>query len=310
MTKGLLLLNLGTPDAPDSRAVKRFLRDFLTDARVIDLPAFIRYPLVYGAILPFRTPKTVKNYQAIWTKDGSPLLRYSLALQANLQEQLGLEWKVALGMRYGNPALSSAWQAVKGCEQVTILPLYPQYSSAATGSSIEKILGLVARENTIPSLRVIAEFHQHPGFINAQAALIKPQLECNDYFLFSYHGLPERQLQKGDCYKTQCYATSEALAKALGLESSQYGTSFQSRLGKTPWIQPYTDAVLPELAKKGIKRLAIACPSFVSDCLETLEEIGIGAKQQWQALGGEHFTLIPCVNASALFVQGLVEIIS
>lgn len=327
MKNGLLLINLGTPDSADRRAVRRYLAEFLADPRVIDLPAWIRYPLLYGAILPFRPKQSAKAYQAIWTDEGSPLLVYGRSLQAGLQRQLGADWQVALGMRYGSPSIKTAIEELKHCEQLTILPLFPQYSSAASGSAIELTLKLLAQQNVIPSITLIRDFYQDSAFINALAALIKPRLDDHDYLLLSYHGVPERHIIRSGCnsvctnacppltmstqgcYRGQCYGTSRALAQALNLEDDRYSTAFQSRLGRTPWIQPYTDEVLVTLAQRGIKRLAIACPSFVADCLETLEEIGLRAQEQWLALGGEKLTLIPAVNDNALWIEGLCELI-
>lgn len=307
MKKGVLLINLGTPDTPDVRAVRRFLAEFLSDKRVIDLPAYLRYPLVYAGILPFRAKKTCKNYQTIWTKNGSPLLFHSINLEKKLQAQLGSDWIVSFGMRYGNPSLEDALSSLESCEQIIILPLFPQYSSAATGSAMEKVMGLLGKKGTIPSFKIMADFHAADSFIDAQAALIHPHIENIDYLLFSYHGIPERQLKDSACYPEQCYATSEALAKKLALPKEKYGSSFQSRLGKAAWIKPYTDVFLQELAEKGIKNLAVACPSFVADCLETLEEIDISLRSQWHTLTQGKFILIPCVNSSDLWVEGLAK---
>lgn len=328
MKNGLLLINLGTPSSPKKSAVRKYLREFLTDKRVIDLPALIRYPLVYGTILPFRPKQTAKAYQAIWTDEGSPLLIHSRNLADKLQTRLGADWKIALGMRYGEPSIAQGLKQLEDCQQLTVLPLYPQYSSAATGSSIDKVRQLVERRYPQTTLTIIRDFYQHPGFIDAQAALIQPQLSQHDYLLFSFHGVPERHLIRTGCsqicapmcgpsdqinpicYKGQCHNTTRELAKKLDLSENKYGMAFQSRLGKTPWIKPYTDEVLPELIQKGVKRLAIAFPSFVADCLETLEEVGIRAKEQWMALGGERLTLIPCVNDSDFWINGLVRIIN
>lgn len=325
MKKGLLLINLGTPSSPKKSAVRNYLREFLTDKRVIDLPALIRYPLVYGTILPFRPKQSARAYQAIWTNEGSPLLTHSRNLQRKVQAQLGDDWKVVLGMRYGNPSIAQGLEQLDDCEQLVVFPLYPQYSSAATGSSIDKVLQLMKGKNS--QLTIIRDFYQHPGFIDAQAALIQPQLAQHDYLLFSFHGVPERHLIRlgcsqicatncapidkvnSLCYKAQCYTTGRELVKKLDLSENKYEISFQSRLGKTPWIKPYTDELLPELIKKGVRRLAVSFPSFVADCLETLEEVGIRAKEQWLALGGERFTLIPCVNDSDIWVGGLIRIV-
>lgn len=326
MKHGLLLINLGTPDSPHLKAVKRYLREFLADKRVITLPAPLRYLLLYGFILPLRARRSAHAYQSIWTPEGSPLLYHSRNLATKLQDLLGEEYNVVLGMRYGNPSLKKAILQLQDCEKITILPLYPQYSSAATGSSIEKALQLLTEQAIIPSMRVIRDFHSHLGFINAQTALIRPHVTTHDHILFSYHGLPENHLRQGKCrqickaacpasaldegcYRAQCLQTTSLIAKALSLVPEQYSTAFQSRLGKTPWIKPYTDEVLGDLYSQGIKRIAIACPSFVSDCLETLEEIGIRLKAQWQGMGGEELTLIPCLNDNQLWLNAVVDII-
>jgi ferrochelatase len=325
MKKGLLLLNLGTPDCADIPNVRRYLREFLSDKRVIDLPIFLRYLLLYAVILPFRPKQAAHAYQAIWTTEGSPLRVYSLGLVTRLQACLPENYQVALGMRYGNPSIATALKQLANCDELIVLPLYPQYSSAATGSSIENVLRTIAIQNTHPNLTIIRDFYQDRGFINAQATLIKPYLDA-DYFLFSYHGIPERHLIKSGClkvckepcnvnipypltcYRAQCYDTSARLANVLNLSTKRYTTSFQSRLGRTPWIKPYTDLVLPQLAQQGIKRLVITCPSFVADCLETLEEIGVRARLQWQQLGGESLTLIPCVNDSDGWVNAIIKL--
>ncbi|GGI90140.1 ferrochelatase [Legionella impletisoli] len=326
MKKGLLLINIGTPKAPKPSDVRLYLREFLSDKRVVHLPALLRYILLYGIILPTRPKRSAKAYQAIWTKEGSPLLMHCETLTRKLQETLS-DTNIVLGMRYGKPSLESALDELADCEHIIILPLYPQYSSAATGSSLEKALQLIQRNAIIPSLTIIRDFHQHPAFIKAQAELIKPYIDDQDMILFSYHGVPENHLLRGSCkslcsqgcsidssqnpscYRAQCLRTTEAIAKQLELSSTTYLTSFQSRLGKTRWIEPYTDKVLVELAEQGVKKLAVTCPSFVADCLETLEEIGIQAQAQWQKLGGETFTLIPCLNANEAWVEAITQII-
>lgn len=320
--KGLLLINIGTPNSPDIPAVRRYLREFLFDKRVIDLPIILRYLLLYGFILPFRPRQSAHAYQAIWTDSGSPLLCYSQQLCDKLQERLGTNYQIVLGMRYGTPTIQQALEQLKTCEQITILPLYPQYSSAATGSSIEKVLEILLSKTVFPSIHIIRDFYNHPAFIHAQTQLIKPYLSDQDHVLFSYHGLPERQLSKAGCkticthdcpstmtaqgcYRAQCFETSRLLSVSLQLTT--FSTAFQSRLGRTPWIKPYTDEVLQTLAKNGIKRLVIACPSFVTDCLETLEEIGLRAKQQWLKLGGEQLTLVPCLNDHELWIDAITS---
>ncbi len=325
MKQGVLLINIGSPEAPDVPAVRRYLREFLSDKRVIDLPAPLRFLLLYAFILPFRPARSAHAYQAIWTENGSPLICHSNALREKLQARLGAQCKVVLGMRYGQPSISTACEQLQSCEHITVLPLYPQYSSAATGSAIEKVLQVLAPNAIFPSLTIIRDFYQHPAFIQALAVQIRPYITDHDYVLFSYHGLPEHHLQKSgckpvcvdacppissvnqSCYRAQCQQTTALLAAVL--ELTNYGTSFQSRLGHTPWIKPYTDALLTELAARGVKRLAIACPSFVADCLETLEEIGIRAREQWRQAGGEVLTLIPCMNARDEWVEACLQII-
>lgn len=326
MPHGLLLINLGTPDSPSTSSVRQYLKEFLSDKRVIDLWAPLRYLLLYAFILPFRPKQSAHAYQAIWTKEGSPLLINSQKLVKQLQESLGPDFQVALGMRYGKPSIAHALNQLATCNQLTILPLYPQYSSAANGSSIEKVLTLLAQQSAPPTFRIIRDFYQHPGFIHAQGELIRPHLNSQNYLLFSFHGIPQHHLTKvncqeicqkackpisvntQDCYRAHCFASSRALAEYLELEPNQYTVAFQSRLGKTPWIKPYTDEILPQLIKQGIKNLVVVCPSFVADCLETLEEIGIRAQQQWRQLGGQAFTLIPCVNDQPLWVKGIIDI--
>lgn len=324
MKRGLLLINLGTPDTANLPAVRHYLREFLIDHRVIDLPWPIRYLLVYGLIIPFRARKSTEAYKAIWLKQGSPLLYHSQQLVEQLQHDLGSKCTVALGMSYGNPSIASGLEKLNDCNQLTIVPLYPQYSSAATGSAIEQTLKIIAKQEIIPSIKIISNFYQHPAYIQTQVELIKMHLNPKHHLLFSYHGIPERQILKGgcsalciedcslkknpNCYKAQCYRTSQLIAQGLNLSSQQYSTSFQSRLGKTPWIKPYTDELLVSLVAQGIKNLAITCPSFVTDCLETLEEIGIRAQKQWSQLGGEQFVLIPSMNSNPLWINALKNI--
>lgn len=325
MKNGILLINLGTPERSTFSCVRRYLSQFLSDRRVVNLPLLIRYMLLYGIILPFRLKRTVGAYRSIWTASGSPLLIHSRCLQIKLQKKLGENFIVALGMRYGMPSIAKAIADLKGCEHITVFPLFPQYSSAATGSALETVLKALAHQTIVPSLRLIRDFYQDPRFIEAQANLIKPFLIEHDYLLLSYHSIPRSHLTKiclhscqeaclssnnSACYRAQCYLTSSLLAKQLNLTENDYGVAFQSRLGKASWVEPYTETLLLELAKKGVKKLAISCPSFVIDCLETLEEIGIQAKKRWKQLGGEQLTLIPCLNANERWVDSLCSLLN
>ena len=325
MSKGLLLINLGTPDNPERKDVRRYLAEFLADERVIDLPAFIRYALLYVIILPFRTPKVTEAYKSIWDAKGSPLRYHSDALLKKVQQKLHGKYQVAFGMRYGNPSLKKALSDLKNCDEITVLPLYPQYSSAANGSSIEAVLEKISKYNVTPSLRVIRDFHADNNFITATAELIKQHRKENSHILFSYHGVPERHIQNSGCmeicdkcvaeknvsnaakcYRAQCFTTTKLIADSLQLQENEYSIGFQSRLGKTEWIKPYTDKVLQNLAAQGIKDLCVVCPSFIADCLETLEEIAIRGQEDWHALSGGNLHVVPCLNSS----DSLVEVIS
>lgn len=328
---GVVLINLGTPNAATKKSVRRYLRQFLNDPRVINLPSLIRFLLVHAVIIPFRTKASTKAYQAIWTPEGSPLLRNSLSLLEKVSAELGDAYQVVLGMRYGEPSIASAFAQLIACDTVIVVPLFPQYSSAATGTAIEESLSHIKKRWNVPTIKVLHTFYDEPAFIEPYAAQIKQSMTEThpDLVIFSYHGLPESHLVKSDCrascdkqghcptigehnvfcYRAQCYASSTALAQAAGLSQEQYRVSFQSRLGRTPWIKPYTDDLLTELASQGIKNISIACPAFVADCLETLEEIAIRARDQWRSLGGDALTLIPCLNDNQSWSAGLAKMI-
>lgn len=325
--KAFLLLNLGTPDAPTTSAVKRYLKTFLMDKRVIALPALIRFILVYGLIAPFRSRKSAHAYQQIWTKQGSPLLVHTENLINKLKLKIKSPHQIAFAMRYGNPSINDTLKNLEPFDELVILPLYPQYASATTGSSIMAVFDYYKDQQVLPNIKIIRDFYQHPAYIQALSASIKPYLKGDYHLLMSYHGLPENQLEKlgckpvcrtpcpetilpgKACYRQQCFMTSKAVASLLNLDEKNYTISFQSRLGKTPWIKPYTDEMIEELAKRGIKNLLVVCPAFVSDCLETLEEIGIQAKETWHLLGGEQLTLIPCLNAQDHWVEAITEML-
>lgn len=328
--KAILLINVGTPDQCDAKSVHRYLKEFLSDPRVIDLPSYIRWPLLNGIILPLRYKKTTSAYQKIWQEDGSPQLVNSIKMTKALAAELGDDYQVELGMRYGQPSLQSAFDKIKSANSILILPLFPQYSSAATGSALQMVLTASAKQWNIPHLFIQKDFYQHQAFITAYASLIREHLQNKniDFILFSYHGLPERHIRKSQCkatcdkidecpiphvnnqycYRAQCFMTTKLIVQELGLSPDQFSISFQSRLGVRSWIKPYTDMVLPKLQKKKIKNIAVVCPSFVADCLETLEEINIRARKQWQKLGGEDFTFIPCLNDSKPWIKALAEI--
>jgi ferrochelatase len=305
--KGLLLINLGTPNSPSVTDVRKYLRQFLFDPYVIDINPIARWLLLNLIILPLRPKKSAHAYQSIWTAAGSPLLVNSQQLADNAQKIVGSDYQVILGMRYGKPSIESAVKQFGPIDELVILPLFPQYSLAATESAIQAALTAAKKILPLDRISVIKDFYDAPKFISAQAELISQVLSAQpvEKLILSYHGLPERQSKKCD-YRAQCYATSQALAKQLELAPDFYCTTFQSRLGRTPWIKPFTDEMLIELAAQGIKRVAVACPSFVCDCLETLEEIGMRAQEQWLELGGEQLILVPCVNGNAAWVADLL----
>lgn len=333
--KGVLLVNLGTPDAPEPGPVRRYLREFLSDPRVLDLHPVGRSLMLNLIILPVRPAKSAEAYQKVWMKEGSPLLVHSRALAAAVAERLRGEYEVELAMRYGNPSLPDAVKALRarGVKEFILLPLYPQEATSSTSSTVARAYEVLAEPWDALPVRVVPAFHDHPGFLDAFAEVARPVIaEARaDHVLFSYHGLPERHMRKSDpsgqhclaspsccdvltdvnrhCYRAQCFATTRALAERLGLAPSGYTISFQSRLGRTPWIKPYTDLVLPELAKKGVKRLAVMCPAFVADCLETLEEVGLRAREQFIESGGESLTLVPSLNSHPAWVDTVVRLV-
>ncbi len=331
----VLLLNLGTPAAPTIPAVRRYLREFLSDPRVLDIPAAVRWMLLHLVILPFRPRRSAALYREIWLPGGSPLLVHGRALAAGVAETLGSDFVVELAMRYGEPAIAPALQrlAAGDVERIVVLPLFPQYAASSAGSALARVMELAAAQWNVPSLVTITDFFDHPRFLDAVASVTRPALDAfrPDHVLFSYHGLPERHVHKSEsqpghclstpdccdavgpanrrCYRAQAVATTRTLARALDLAAERHSFSFQSRLGRDPWIAPYTDECLPALARRGVRRLAVVCPSFVADCLETLEEIGIRARAQWRSLGGEEFHLVPALNAAPVWIEAVAAMV-
>ena len=302
---GLLLLNLGTPDSPTTPAVRRYLREFLSDPRVVDINPVGRALLLNLIILPFRSPKSAHAYRSIWTDRGSPLLFHTQDLAAGVAAKLGPSWCVEVGMRYGTPSIASALARLEGCDRIVVLPLFPQYASSSTGTAMERVWQLAAKKWRVPAIDIVSPFYGDAGFLAAWEAVAKDAIADAkaDHVLFSFHGLPVRHVTKGDPYPEQCEATARDLAERLGVVN--HSLSYQSRLGRTPWLRPFTDHVLDELAKKGVKRLAVMCPAFVADCLETLEEIGIRARAQFKAAGGEELVLIPSLNATPAWIDAV-----
>jgi ferrochelatase len=337
MPHGLLLINLGTPDEPTTPAVRRYLREFLSDPRVLDIGAVARAMLLNLVILPTRPAKSAHAYQSIWDPTrGSPLMYHSQDLAAGVAAKLGDGWQVELAMRYGKPSIASALERLvkASCDRIVVLPLFPQYASSSTGTAVARVMELAAKAWTVPPLDFVPAFFDDDGFLTAFEKVGAPALAAAkpDHVLFSFHGLPVRQIIKTDpqagtpsahcfakdtccdtlanpnCYRAQSYFTARELARRLDLPPEKYTVCFQSRLGRTPWIQPYTDVVIDELAKTGVKRLAVFCPAFVADCLETVEEIGIRALAQWKAAGGEELVLVPSLNASAPWIDAVAAI--
>jgi protoporphyrin/coproporphyrin ferrochelatase len=331
--KGILLVNLGTPDSPEVKDVRKYLDQFLMDERVIDIPRFNRTLLVKGIIVPFRSPKTAKLYKEIWDENGSPLLYYSQIQAQLLQEKLGEDYHVELAMRYQNPSIEQALSKLKAglVESIKVIPLFPQYASASTGSVMQLVMELVSKWQTIPPISFVNSFHDNQKMIEIFADNArKHQVNTYDHVLFSFHGLPERQLIKCDhtsayclkktgccetlndtnkfCYSAQSHDTARLLAKELSINRENYTVCFQSRLGKEPWVQPYTTDVLKKLAAEGKKRLLVFSPAFVADCLETIYEITVEYHEEFKALGGEHVQLVESLNDDPRFIEVLAEL--
>lgn len=332
---GCLLINLGTPEAPTPEGVRTYLRQFLWDPRVIDLPAVPRWLLLNLVILPFRPRKSAEAYRQIWTPSGSPLRVHAQELASRVQAALGPEVPVELGMRYGAPSITEALSRLRnqGIDRLVVLPLFPQYASSTSGTALAEVYRILGSWWNMPSVRVVEPFFDHAGFIRAFGAIAEPALAefAPDHVLFSFHGLPESHVHRGDptgshclaaegccdrlssanqgCYRAQCFATARALAQALDLPADRHSVSFQSRLGRTPWIRPYTDETLALLAARGVKRLAVMCPAFTADCLETLEEIGLRAREAFRAHGGEELLLVPSLNAHPSWVEAVVDLL-
>lgn len=322
MKTGILLINLGTPNSAATIDVKKYLAQFLMDARVIDIPALPRWILVRGLITPLRSKRSAKAYRKIWTEQGSPLLVHSQKLCASLRKQLADNFQIELGMRYGKPTIKSALQKLLPCEKLIILPLYPQYASSSSGTAIAAIFQELKKFSFIPRVEIINYFYDHSTYLNAMIENFKQHIGDfkADKVIFSYHGLPVRQdravikesenLSEKLSYEKQCLDNTKLLAERLNLNEDQYITAFQSRLGKLPWLTPDINTVMAEYAGNGIKNIAVVCPSFICDCLETLEEIGIRAKQNWHKLSAGELKLIPALNNNLACIQSLSSILT
>lgn len=333
MTKktAVILINVGTPDQPTVKAVRRYLFEFLNDRRVIDIPLLLQKILVNLIIVPFRAPKSTKLYRRLWTDKGSPLLYFSEQVHEELQKKLDDKADVYLAMRYGNPSVGSVLSAIKkgNYDRIVIFPMFPQYASSTNGTAIQAVIDEISKWNTIPEILAINQFYDHPAFLNAFAERIKSyQPENYDHVIFTYHGLPNRHLEKNHpdksittcncenslpefgkfCYKATCYETTRELVNRLGLKQGQYSVSFQSRLSNN-WMTPFTDKNLISRAQQGNKKILVAAPAFVADCLETTVEIGWEYKEMFTKNGGEKLQMVESLNDSPHWIEAMEEIL-
>lgn len=309
---GILLANLGTPQAPTSQAVKAFLSQFLHDQRVVDMSRWLWCPLLHGIILPTRSPKVAKLYQSIWMDEGSPLMVYSRRQRDKLAELS--QRPVELGMTYGEPSLLEGVRKLQqqGAEQIVVLPLYPQYSATTTAAVFDGLAKALRQLPVVPELHFIRDYHDHPLYIQALAKSVRASWQLHgqgDLLLCSYHGIPKRYAQNGDIYPEHCQKTTELLAQALGLPQDKVMMTYQSQFGKEEWLQPYTDKTMEALPSQGIKKLDVICPAFSVDCLETLEEIAEQNQEIFLHSGGEAFHYIPCLNDSQSHIELMAALV-
>lgn len=334
--RGLLLLNLGTPEGPDVHAVRRYLREFLMDPRVLDVPWALRALLVHGIIAPFRARSSAAAYRKIWTERGSPLLVHGLALAEKLRGRLGESTSVEVGMRYQSPSIRWAVRKLRGAgvDHLVCFPLFPHNASSSWGSAAAAVYREAARWWDVPSIEVIPPYYDNPAYLDALSVVAGPVLRSvsPETTILSFHGLPVRHLRRSDtgcmavcrmdssccasitqenrnCYRAQCFATARGLAERLGWAEADYLVTFQSRLGRDPWIRPFTGETIAELAAQGVRRLAVLSPSFTADCLETLEEIGMRARDDFVARGGEELALVPGLNSEDAWVDAVVQML-
>ncbi|MFV0679724.1 ferrochelatase [Ottowia sp.] len=314
---GVLLCNLGTPDAPTPAATRRFLAEFLSDRRVVEIPAALWKPVLHGLILRTRPAQSAAKYKTIWLPEGSPLMVFSRKQAVMLRGYLGERGhhavSVRLAMRYGSPSIASQLDelAARGCTRVLVLPLYPQYSGTTTASVIDAVSAWTRRTRHVPELRFVNRFHDDPGYIRALTRAVHQSWQSHgrpDKLVMSFHGVPERTRTLGDPYVAECQQTARLLASRLALKDDEWCLSFQSRFGKAQWVGPATQATLEQLGRSGAARVDVVCPGFVSDCLETLEEIAIEGRDAYLAAGGKEFHFIPCLNDQPAWVTALAEI--
>jgi ferrochelatase len=320
---GVLIAQLGTPAAPTPAALRPYLRQFLSDPRVVDLPRWKWLPILYLFVLTLRPARSARLYQRIWTADGSPLLIHSRAQQEGLQARLGDRFKVVLGMRYGEPSIDSAMASMSqaGVDRILVFPMFPQFSASTTGSIYDAVVRAATgrrcflffeRRRVMPTLRFVPPYFEHPAYVAALKTSLQEQLAGlgakPDRVLLTFHGIPHRYVQEGDPYREQCETTARLLARALGLGDREWVLGFQSRFGKEPWLQPYTEDLLGELGKEGVQLLFASCPGFTADCLETLDEIGNEGARLFADAGGKQLHLSPCLNDHPAWLDAMAEI--
>jgi ferrochelatase len=314
---GILLINLGTPTAPTARAVKPYLKQFLSDPRVVEIPRLVWWPILNGIILNTRPKQSAAKYAKIWTRDGSPLRvhteKQATLLKGYLGERVKTPHSIAWAMRYGEPSIGTVLRELRGqgCDRILVLPLYPQYAASTTASAFDAVFDAVKRMRNAPALRLVKHYHDHPGYITALAKDINDYWMANgrpDKLVMSFHGVPRFTLDRGDPYHCECQVTGRLLAQELGLKPEQYMVTFQSRFGRSEWLKPYTIDTIGTLGKRKTSRVDVVCPGFVSDCLETLEEIGIENKAAFLKAGGGEFHYIPCLNQRHEWIQALARI--
>lgn len=314
---GILVVNLGTPEAPTASAVRRYLSQFLSDPRVVEIPRVIWLPLLYGVVLTTRPIKSARKYASIWTPEGSPLMvhtrRQAELLRRRLESRSQPRVTVEFAMRYGEPSIPKTLLRLKseGCERILLIPMYPQYASSTTASVQDELSRLAFRLRNVPEIRMIKHFPEHPAYLGSLANLVREHWRESgrpEKLIMSFHGLPRYAIERGDPYRDECETTARLLARELALTEDQWQLAFQSRFGRTEWIGPYTASVLAECGRQGLRRVDVVCPGFVADCLETLEEIGIEGKAVFLASGGREFHLLPCLNERDDWIGALEDI--
>jgi ferrochelatase len=315
---GILFINLGTPEAPTPKAVRAYLKEFLSDPRVVEIPRLVWLPILHLFVLRTRPKASAARYERIWTRDGSPLRfhteRQAALVRGYLGDRLRVPLAVDYAMRYGKPSIGEKLEAfeAQGCDCLVLVPLYPQYSGSTTGTALDVAHAHLARERKHPEVRTISHFHDDPGYIRALELSVRDHWEKRwrpDILVMSFHGIPRRSIERGDPYHAECQETARLLAEALELDRSQYRVTFQSRFGRAEWLKPYTADVLAELGRQKVERVDVICPGFVSDCLETLEEIAIENKALFLNAGGREFQYVPCLNERHEWIEALCSMV-